>query len=324
VGDVVEYWITAADMAQNAQRTRLPESGSFRVEVVEALEEDFEPGPVGWSHEPVVVAQADPWHLTTIRNHTPGGAQAWLCGFDEGSYPRGAAAALLTEWYAIGSGARAEVWSWMEAVATAAGARDGGRVEMQLEGEESWSILEPLTGYSHRVDDSVASNVLGSGTPCFSGQDGDWRRLEFDLGNWSGRRLRLRFLFGSAAGETSPHVVGWSIDDFRLLPGTADPTDTSTPAPATRVLIQVGPNPFNPRVTFKLQVPENAGHVRLDIVDTRGRLRRRLLDAIVPAGPLRVDWDASGASGVVSASGVYYYRLWSSLGLERGKLVLLR
>jgi hypothetical protein len=319
-GDVVEYWIRAADRV--GHETRFPESGGVRVELTEALEEGFEPDALAWVHEPVVVAQPDPWHLTTQLNHTAGGTQAWLCGTDAAFYPAGVAAALVTDRYAIGSGSRATVWSWMDAEASGEMARDGGRVEIQVDGSDEWTWIEPLAGYTHRV--VADTNVLGPGSPCFSGSDLAWRQIEFDLEAWSGNHVRLRFLFGSAAGATPSSGRGWALDDFRLLPGTPDPTDAVTPHAASRLLLRVGPNPFNPHVTFMLQVPVNAGVVTLDIVDARGRLTRRLLDTPLPAGPLRLEWDGSKGSGLASASGVYYYHLRSSLGLEKGKLVLVR
>ncbi|UCE01962.1 MAG: hypothetical protein JSW67_11935 [Candidatus Latescibacterota bacterium] len=319
-GDVVEYWIRAADHV--GHETRFPESGTLRVELTETLEEAFEPGALAWAHEPVVVAQPDPWHLTTQLNHTLGGTQAWLCGSDAASYPAAVAAALVTEWYAIGAGSRATLWSWIDAEASGEMAPDGGRVEIQVEGSDEWTAIEPLAGYTHRV--VADTNVLGPGSPCLSGRDPEWRLIQFDLEAWNGNRVRLRFLFGSAADATPGSGHGWALDDFRLLPGTPDPTDARPPHAMSRLLRQVGPNPFNPHVTFRLQVPVNAGVVTLDIIDARGRLTRRLLDTPLPAGPMRLEWDGSNGSGLASASGVYYYHLRSSLGLEKGKLVLLR
>jgi hypothetical protein len=64
--------------------------------------------------------------------------------------------------------------------------------------------------------------------------------------------------------------------------------------------------------------------VRLDVVDASGRVVRRLADGRLPLGAQRLGWDGRDGLGLASPSGVYYYRLESVLGVESGKLVLVR
>ncbi|MFQ5600618.1 MAG: FlgD immunoglobulin-like domain containing protein, partial [Candidatus Krumholzibacteriia bacterium] len=232
----------------------------------------------------------------------------------------------VTDWYRIGTGARGSVWSWMDAEAVGpAAAVGGGRVEIAVGGGDAWEVLAPVGGYTHTVHDSASANVLLPGSACLPGRNPDWRLLEFDLRPWAGRRIRLRFLFGSDAVLSTGSFRGWAIDDFALAPGAADPTDAPDPPARRRLLVQPpAPNPFNPRVTFRLEVPAQAGRIRLDLLDARGRLLRRVLDGVLQPGVHRLVWDGNDTSGLASASGVYYYRLKSRLGLESGRLVLVR
>jgi hypothetical protein len=327
VGEVVEYWFTAVDASRAGNRSRLPQAGGFRIELVEDLQEDFEQDRSSWLHRPVVVAHADPWHLTGAENHTSGGGRAWLCGLEAGEYPPGTAAELVSDWYRIGSGAIARLWSRMDAEENGpVFAFDGGIVQIRTQSDPEWVLLHPTSGYTHTMSETGGTNVLEPGTPCFSGRNPGWRALEFLLEPWAGERMRLRFLFGADGVPSGSGLRGWLLDDFALEPGVRDPTDApGLPARASRLLVGApSPNPFNPQVAFELAVPDGAGRVRLDILDARGRLVRRLLDGVLPAGRSRAVWAGNDRKGVSAASGVYIYRLDSALGTEKGKLVLLR
>ena len=174
----------------------------------------------------------------------------------------------------------------------------------------------------------ASSNALVPGSQALSGHDADWRQLVFDLDAYAGRRVRLRFLYGSIHDDplTGPRGRGWLLDDFGIQAGEPNPTDAGVPGLPTVLQVSATPNPFNPRVRLRIDVPAAAGHLRLDIVDARGRRLRRLLDGVVPAGNGAVDvvWDGTDAAGLASGSGVYYYRLHSRLGVQAGKLVLVR
>jgi hypothetical protein len=175
------------------------------------------------------------------------------------------------------------------------------------------------------MSETAGTNVLPPGRACLSGRGSGWDLLTFDLGPWGGQRVRLRFLFGSDNVATFFNLRGWLLDDLRVEPGVRDPSDA--PAPAARTQLLVGeptPNPFNPRVTFTLDVPAGAGRVQLQIHDARGRLVMRLLDGELAAGRRQVVWDGADEQGRAVASGIYLYRLESLLGAERGKLALLR
>jgi len=324
VGERFEYVLTAVDASQAGNSTRFPAQGRLEFVVVQDLLDDFERGAGSWRHRAVVLARPDPWQLTGAFHHGDGAGHAWLCGAESGELPAMTAAELQSAWLRLGNGGHASIWSWMEAeVAEDGSARDGGRIEIQAEGESAWSALLPEGGYSHAFAAEDNTNPLGPGAACLSGRESAWRQLHFDLTPWNGQRVRLRFLFGSDASVAATAHRGWLLDDFVVVPGAVDPTDAEEALPS-RLQLQVGPNPFHPSLNFQVQVPPQLGRLQLEVLDARGRVLRRLLDAPLPAGEHRLRWDGRDAAGLAAAAGVYYYRLLWAGGLETGKVVLVR
>lgn len=85
---------------------------------------------------------------------------------------------------------------------------------------------------------------------------------------------------------------------------SADDPPVATGLPS----IRVSPNPFNPATTVVFDLPA-AAHVRVEVIDLRGRLIRVLADATLAAGEHRVRWDGADAQGDPVASGTYFARV---------------
>jgi hypothetical protein len=86
----------------------------------------------------------------------------------------------------------------------------------------------------------------------------------------------------------------------------------------------VRPNPMNPSgtITWRTSRP---GSQLLEIFDVAGRLVRRLRDdAWVPAGWHEAVFDGRDSAGRELATGVYFYAIRASEGLERGRLMILQ
>lgn len=91
-------------------------------------------------------------------------------------------------------------------------------------------------------------------------------------------------------------------------------TSGSGDVPARVGALSVQPNPFNPRATFKCELPR-AGHVVVAVHDLRGALVARLLDGEAPAGPLAVAWDGRDERGRAVPAGTYLFTV-SAPGLR--------
>lgn len=103
-----------------------------------------------------------------------------------------------------------------------------------------------------------------------------------------------------------------------------DPVGVSAPDARAGVHItSVTPNPFNPATTVSFRL-ESPGHVRLEVLDARGRHRRNLLDAELGDGEHRVQFDGRDDRGRELASGVYFLRLRAAGGTRTAKAVLVR
>jgi len=62
------------------------------------------------------------------------------------------------------------------------------------------------------------------------------------------------------------------------------------------------------RVTWSIKLPA-AMAVQMNVYDVVGRLRRKLIDARLPAGESTVTWDTTDITGSRVRSGMYYARL---------------
>ncbi len=102
----------------------------------------------------------------------------------------------------------------------------------------------------------------------------------------------------------------------------AEQTVTLGPPPHSR-LLEVHPNPFNPRadITFDL---ERADHVRVEIYSLTGRRVATLTEERLPPGRYTRAWDGRDANGREAASGTYLFRLVTGDRIESVKAMLVR
>ena len=83
---------------------------------------------------------------------------------------------------------------------------DGGVVEVSTDEGLSWNIVDPEDGYPT----AMTTGPL-SGSDAFSGSSDSWVYSSFDLSDYIGREVMMRFRLVSD-GSTSD--LGWYIDDF--------------------------------------------------------------------------------------------------------------
>jgi ligand-binding sensor domain-containing protein len=102
------------------------------------------------------------------------------------------------------------------------------------------------------------------------------------------------------------------------LTNTPPEESQTTLKPAAAILEQNYPNPFNPTTSIPFVLRENS-YTSLIIYDILGKEVARLVDGMVTAGRHEVRWDASSVS-----SGVYFYRLQTSMAIKTGKLTLIK
>jgi uncharacterized membrane protein len=102
-------------------------------------------------------------------------------------------------------------------------------------------------------------------------------------------------------------------------PVGAPAVETSTVTAQLRLF----PNPTRAATTFSFDLPRRAP-VDLEVYDSSGRLVRRLLRGLLPAGHHGARWDGRDAAGQRVAAGVYFSRLRAGAHHETRRLVIVR
>jgi hypothetical protein len=115
------------------------------------------------------------------------------------------------------------------------------------------------------------------------------------------------------AGEGDSTVLRWNFTVRSSL-------RASSAAHAEEIAILGNyPNPFNPGTMIEYQLPQGSRPVRIDVLDTRGRVLRTLVDDMVPGGRSRVYFDADGLP-----SATYTIRLQSGSIIRTHQVTLVK
>ena len=133
-------------------------------------------------------------------------------------------------------------------------------------------------------------------------------------------------LDGTHPSESGESKVAAALLSFFMTDPTTEPWFVETPTsvePDGAVLAQTYslsnyPNPFNPRTTFRFDLPVS-GHVKLSVYDVTGQSVAVVLDQTMQAGSHDIAFDAQSLG-----SGVYLYRLQLPDRTLAGKMILAR
>jgi hypothetical protein len=285
--------------------------------------ETVEGGAGEWTHYVVTpTGFTDQWHVSTQRNHTPGGTTSWKCGATgTGNYANLLDAGLETPAVTLNGQGELVFWMWMRAEVSSyyqGKAYDGGLIEMSLEGGP-WEQITPVGGYTHTIRTGSIPGPFPADTPVFSGTI-DWTEVHFDLAGVEGE-VSFRFRFGS---DGATGLEGWYIDDIEILGlSSLAGVEGGSAGPVALALMPSRPNPAAGQTTIAFALPQ-AGPARLEVFDASGRLVRTLVAGTLTAGDHRTTWDGADALGRPAPSGLYYYRLSAGDRTERRTLVLMR
>ena len=110
------------------------------------------------------------------------------------------------------------------------------------------------------------------------------------------------------------------LDNVHLQLGPLAVSDVPDLAEFT---VSAAPNPFNPTVVIRWNLPRD-DEVAIKIHDARGRLVRQLRSGPASAGPGQVTWRGRDDAGQGVATGVYFCRVESAVGVRMIKVTLLK
>ncbi len=108
----------------------------------------------------------------------------------------------------------------------------------------------------------------------------------------------------------------------------AQPDSTTTglplsPVPQDFVLLEPYPNPFNPQVSLKYNLPAS-DQVKIEIFDVLGKRVRLMLSDRQEAGWHEISWDARNDKGHSVSSGMYLIQIQTNNTVQMKKVVLMR
>ena len=128
----------------------------------------------------------------------------------------------------------------------------------------------------------------------------------------------IAFMYTPTVGATDLTVAKWIFFLYRN-PEVISVVD-ETPLPQNFKLYQPYPNPFNPTITIRFNIPvESLRPTSLQIFNITGRLIEELVNGELAVGEHEIVWNANN-----HPSGVYFVRLESGEFVENQKVVLLK
>jgi len=98
---------------------------------------------------------------------------------------------------------------------------DGMNVRISTDNADTWQVLEnPVPQYSSSSLYSFGK-IFGEGlnVPGWTGTNNEWGNVTFDLSEYSGQTVKIRFAFASDGGVdswTNPALFGWQIDNIEI------------------------------------------------------------------------------------------------------------
>jgi hypothetical protein len=161
-----------------------------------------------------------------------------------------------------------------------------------------WSAFDTRPGQRRVlvwIDGAAADSLLDGWTS--GAYTWEWQVPDV-LGRSCQLEVAVRDRFGNAGSAVSP--------DFTIVPATSG-------APAADIAVTTRlempqPNPFNPVTTIRCHLRE-AGSLRLDVFDLRGRLVRRVTAGHREGGVHEFTWRGDDESGRRVGAGAYLVRL---------------
>ena len=320
----VYYYFHAIDDSDNANEATSPVYTFFVGEWLEIFTDDMEQGEGDWTHYSPA-DWSDQWHLSS--EDYASASHSWKCGDSgTGEYIDLMDARLEMPELLVEPESRLRIQHRIVAEVSGSypdSAYDGGVVEISL-GDDEWEVLPALTGdYGMHFratsgSGNPATHPFEPGTPCFSGEL-DWQESTFDLFDYAGETVHLRFRFGS---DQSITMEGWYIDDVvveHFFPADAVAGDAQPDfLPETVVLSQNFPNPFNPTTTIEFTLPYPQ-KIRLTVYNLRGQQVMTMVNGFEDAGRHKVQLDGSQL-----ASGLYFYRLDAGRQTVTRKMLLVK
>jgi Zn-dependent metalloprotease len=199
LGDSIFYRLVAADSAAAPNSASEPAAGALAFRVVQGFADDLEAGDAG------LVSTGDwQWGAPSQGPTAFSGTNVWATGLD-GPYSNETESTLETGPIDLGTWSRAALvfrhWLATEPF------YDGGHVQVSSDGGTNWATIDPNRGYTF-------GGIYALSDRGWSGDIAGWEEAEFDLSQYLGQTIQLRWRFASDAGVID---LGWYLDDIEVV-----------------------------------------------------------------------------------------------------------
>jgi len=186
---------------------------------------------------------------------------------------------------------------------------DGGNVKISTNGGASFNLITPIDGYD--------GNVIALGEQGFGETNYDWEPVEFDISNYAGNNIILKWHFASDQGVCDHY--GWYIDD--VLVGDPNSSEQiihphvsvdNTQLIYKLELSQNYPNPVNPDIigtNISFSLPKNTKEAEIRIYNIKGQLIKKFKMQNAKCGMNSVVWNGKDENSKSLSSGIYFYSL---------------
>ncbi|MBN1479359.1 T9SS C-terminal target domain-containing protein [candidate division KSB1 bacterium] len=189
--------------------------------------------------------------------------------------------------------------------------------------------------YGVKIQWIAASEINHAGYNIFrtTSRDGEYHKInteliKYDVSSSVGEKQYQYLDTDILSGDVFYKLEEMNLDGHSTWHGpiqlriTAD-ISTSIELPTEYELAQNYPNPFNPVTAISYSLPEPVD-MTLNIYDVQGKLVRKLVSGLQPAGVHTIIWDATTASGEPVPSGLYLYRMTAGEFSKVGRMTMLK
>ena len=205
VGDSIFYRIIATDSSLNQNLATHPQQGYHIFKLIAGggkIVHDFELDNGGF------IADGDwEWGIPdTGPAHAHSGERVWATKLNQDYSIGPKRSALITPAFDLRgfSNVTLKFWQWYDIEYR----YDGATVNLSLDSGQTWRVIEPIYGYDAQINNTSANPLADKWA--FTGISNGWILAYFNLDEYIGESVQIRFDFGS---DLSQVKSGWYIDN---------------------------------------------------------------------------------------------------------------
>ncbi len=168
-----------------------------------------------WTHKDIEGVQfTDRWQLSEKR--VKNSEVSWWSGQEVATGIDGEGSVLESPYLKLSHDSKRtelEFDHWYRFGRNPEGYGDGGIIELWDDENKEWNIIHPERSYPVNLSENYYNPL--SGKTAFGGSSRGWVRSSFDLSNYAGEIIKIRFHVGWDIGRYQP-TEGWFIDNIQI------------------------------------------------------------------------------------------------------------